>query len=192
MGRAAGAVRGLVETVARRFREFEPPSRPRPGRTIHFARWVIVDDDRKLLFTSNFDGAWDTDLRDFTELIPDLLDGVWANCEAYPGARRYEEFIAWVRAHQVTTDLFYASFPEVTVRDIKYLRELKGSYERFERAVERSDRSCWPDDSKKAVEELKPGARSDRLEGARVNHSCSQNSLDLDDLLLKATLRRSE
>ncbi len=35
--------------------------------TIHFARWVIFDNDTRLLFTSNFDGSWKTTCATFGE-----------------------------------------------------------------------------------------------------------------------------
>jgi len=49
--------------------------------SIHFARWVIVDDGRRLVFFSNFDGSWENYLGDFIdrgdqsrEVIDFLLD----------------------------------------------------------------------------------------------------------------------
>ena len=86
--------------------------------TIHYARWVIFDNDTRLLFTSNFDGTWEKYLRDFVELAPDGLDNIWGNCVGYPGAQPYEGFRDYVRAHQIPTDLFYAAYPDVTVKHV--------------------------------------------------------------------------
>ena len=103
--------------------------------TIHFARWVIIDNDASLLFCSNFDGSLDTYLRDFVELAADGLDAIWNNCIGYPGAQPFEQFADYVYENQVKTDLFYPAYPEASVRKIikaldwevktdKYQREL--------------------------------------------------------------------
>ncbi len=85
--------------------------------SIHFARWVIFDGDQRLLFTSNFDGSWEEYLRDFSQITPDGMDRIFAHCEGYPagGCRDFEAFKAYVAAHQVATDLFYAAYPESSV-----------------------------------------------------------------------------
>src|SRR5262249_26582502 len=35
--------------------------------TIHFARWVIIDNGTKLLFESNYDGSWERYIDDFID-----------------------------------------------------------------------------------------------------------------------------
>ena len=42
--------------------------------TIHDLRFVIFDNDTRLLFASTFDGDWDAYINDFAALIPDLID----------------------------------------------------------------------------------------------------------------------
>ena len=86
--------------------------------TIHYARWVIIDDDRRLLFTSNFDGTWEQYLRDFVNLAPEGLDMIWSNCVGYPGAVPYEGFAQYVRDHQIRADLFYAAYPAASVKHV--------------------------------------------------------------------------
>ena len=39
--------------------------------TIHFARWVLFDNDTRLLFCSNFDGTLEGYLRDFSVQMPE-------------------------------------------------------------------------------------------------------------------------
>ena len=87
--------------------------------TIHYARWVIIDNDTRLLFTSNFDGTWEAYLRDFVEKAPEGLDAIWSNCVGYPGARPIQPFIAYVRANEVDAELFYAAYPDVTVGQVQ-------------------------------------------------------------------------
>jgi hypothetical protein len=88
--------------------------------TVHFARWVIFDDDTRLLFTSNFDGSWEAYLRDFSQKTPDGMDKIFGQCEGYPaaGCRDFDAFAAYVRKYQVQTDLFYAAYPDVSVKGV--------------------------------------------------------------------------
>ncbi len=98
--------------------QISPDSPIKKISTIHYARWVIFDDDTRLLFSSNFDGTWKDYLEDFVNLIPDGLDAIWGNCVGYPGATPFEGFANYVHDHQIKTDLFYAAYPEVTVKHV--------------------------------------------------------------------------
>jgi hypothetical protein len=92
--------------------------------TIHFARWIIVD-DRFLLFFSNYDGSWENYLGDFIDLAADGLTGIWSNTRLFPrtsllvrdGARDEERFKAWTRAHQVPSQVWYSAYPALTVKN---------------------------------------------------------------------------
>jgi hypothetical protein len=55
--------------------------------TIHFARWVLIDDNRRLLFFSNYDFSWDSYLGDFIDLASDGLTGIWCNTTFFPQTR---------------------------------------------------------------------------------------------------------
>ena len=100
--------------------QVSPDSPIKQISTIHFARWVIIDNDQRLLFTSNFDGSWDTYLRDFSQKTPDGMDRIFGHCDGYPagGCRDFEAFKEYVRKHQVPTDLFYAAYPETSVKGV--------------------------------------------------------------------------
>jgi hypothetical protein len=95
--------------------------------TIHFARWVIFDGGRRLLFFSNYDGSWESYLGDFVDKAAKGLTGVWSNTKGFPktkglvnlGATDEERFKSWTRDHQVTTQLWYSAYPELTVRNIQ-------------------------------------------------------------------------
>jgi len=103
--------------------------------TIHFARWVIFDNDTRLLFTSNFDGSWLDYLRDFSVLTPDGLDQIWGNCDDYPGARNFDQFTAWVRRFQIPVDLFYPAYPDATVKDVLQALDWKKKTDAFQREL---------------------------------------------------------
>lgn len=95
--------------------------------TIHYARWVIIDRGRRLLFFSNFDGSWESYLGDFIDKAAKGLTGIWSNTRGFPatrylvlqgGARDEERFKIWARAQQVRTQVWYAAYPDLTVRNI--------------------------------------------------------------------------
>lgn len=94
--------------------------------SIHFARWAIIDNGRRLLFFSNFDGSWESYLGEFIDRAAIGLTGVWSNCEDFPptrslikeGARRSADFKAWVRAKQIETQVWYSAYKTLTVENI--------------------------------------------------------------------------
>lgn len=86
--------------------------------TIHFARWVLIDNDTRMLFTSNFDGSFEEYLKDFVRELPTGLDRIWGNCVGYPGTSPFEPFMAYVRAHSYFNNCFYAAYPDLTVKDV--------------------------------------------------------------------------
>jgi hypothetical protein len=95
--------------------------------TIHFARWVFLDDGKQLLFFSNYDGSWESYLGDFVDKAHVGLTSVWSNTEGFPkttllafgGATDEDRFKAWTRAHQIATPLWFSAYPDLTVRNIQ-------------------------------------------------------------------------
>ena len=89
--------------------------------TIHFARWVLFDNDTRLLFTSNFDGDFFAYIRDFSVEAPDAMDRVFSPCEGYPekGCRDFAAFTQFILDHQVPTNLFYAAYPDASVKAVR-------------------------------------------------------------------------
>ena len=55
--------------------------------TLHESRFVIFDNDTRLLFATTFDGDWDSYIDDFASLIPDIMDRRFEEIEGYPGIR---------------------------------------------------------------------------------------------------------
>lgn len=102
--------------------------------SIHFARWVIFDRGRRLLFLSNFDGSWENYLGDFIDKAAVGLTAVWSNCVGCPpasglaregGARDEAGFKEWTRKNQLVTQVWYSAYEELSVENItnnSYLR----------------------------------------------------------------------
>ena len=60
------------------------PDSPSEIGTIHFARWVIFDNDTRLLFTSNFDGDWVATSAISRRSPTDGMDRIFSHCDGYP------------------------------------------------------------------------------------------------------------
>lgn len=94
--------------------------------SIHFARWVIVDNGRRLVFFSNFDGSWENYLGDFIDKAHAGLTAVWSNCVGFPrtvgltgkGATDEQRFKAYSRQSQVQTQVWYSAYRWLSVSNI--------------------------------------------------------------------------
>lgn len=94
--------------------------------SIHFARWVLVDDNRRVLFFSNFDGSWENYLGDFIDKAAVGLTAVWSNTYGFPrtrfliqdGATDEQRFKAYARNSQVVTQVWYTAYKRLSVQNI--------------------------------------------------------------------------
>jgi hypothetical protein len=86
-----------------------------------------------LVFTSNYDGDLKAYIRMFSERIAGEMDRIWSNCEGYPlaGAKDFERFWLYVRAHQIETNAFFAAYPELTTARIQQLRVFRDQFDAF-------------------------------------------------------------
>jgi hypothetical protein len=91
--------------------------------TIHFAKWLLIDDNARLLFFSNYDSSWESYLGDFVDRAAIGLNLAWTLTKEYPttryltglGASDEERFKAWSRAYQRPTQVFYTAYPELGI-----------------------------------------------------------------------------
>ena len=89
--------------------------------SIHFAKWLLIDDDTRLVFFSNYDSSWESYLGDFVDRAAIGLNLAWTLTAQYPttsyltrlGASDEERFKAWSRAYQRPTQVFYTAYPEL-------------------------------------------------------------------------------
>lgn len=94
--------------------------------TIHFARWVMIDDDRRLLFASNYDGSLESYMVDFVDKVAWGLNLVFSNGQGYPktdllvleGARDEERFKDYIGNHQFQTQVWHSPYPNLTAVNI--------------------------------------------------------------------------
>jgi hypothetical protein len=85
--------------------------------TVHDLRFLIFDNDTRLLFASTFDGDWDAYIEDFGAFIPDYIDLAFGETEGYPGIKS-PDFKDFLVKNQVTSTHFYSAYPNATVKDV--------------------------------------------------------------------------
>jgi hypothetical protein len=75
--------------------------------------------------------------RDFSQTTPEGMDLIFGNCDGYPagGCRDFEAFKAYVRKFQVPTDLFYAAYPESSVKAVMEGLRVKALTDEFLRQL---------------------------------------------------------
>ncbi|MBW4469890.1 MAG: hypothetical protein KME45_05740 [Stenomitos rutilans HA7619-LM2] len=90
--------------------------------TIHFARWIVIDEGRRVLFMSNYDGSLESYMNDFINKVAWGLNAVFSNGVGYPktrwlvldGAKDEQAFKAFLRQRQMVTQVWYTAYPQLT------------------------------------------------------------------------------
>jgi hypothetical protein len=113
-------VRAVMSAIDSYSKRLSPPGSLTGVSTIHFVRWVLLDDSRGLMMVSDYDGSWESYIDEFAELILSGLDAIWEGSDGYPpdGARDLPAFKQFLRGHQVPSEVFYSAYPEETVLNI--------------------------------------------------------------------------
>lgn len=115
---------------------FSRPSFLGPTGVIHFARWLILPGTNKLLFYSNYDGAWESYLENFIEQAYNGVNGIWSNTVGFPrtdnlfgvglfgltanrGGNDGDRLRRWTRRQQYLSLVWYSGYPELTTERIR-------------------------------------------------------------------------
>ena len=93
--------------------------------TVHDLRYLVFDNDTRLLFASTFDGDWDQYLDDFGAYIPNEIDMIFGEAEGFPGIRS-PDVKDWIVKNQVSSIHFYSAYPNESVKDIWKAMKVKG------------------------------------------------------------------
>lgn len=102
-------------------------------QTIHFARWVFMDDRQRVLFCSNYDGSHESYMDDFVNKAAWGLNLVFSNGFGWPrtrwlikgGARHEMRFKHYQRRHQLPTQVWYKAYPGLTLGDLERNRRIR-------------------------------------------------------------------
>ena len=96
-------------------------------QTIHFARWVFLNQHRQMFFASNYDGSQESYMDDFINKVGWGLNLLFSNGVGYPrtdwllegGASDEQKFEYYIFRHQLPVDVWYKAYPGLTAFDIK-------------------------------------------------------------------------
>ncbi len=94
--------------------------------TIHFARIHQIDEGRRMLFMSEFDGGWERYLYDFLTVGSLAVVPIWTNLRGCPRTiflrwttRGFEQrFLPFTRAMQRTTHFWYSAIGHLSLDEI--------------------------------------------------------------------------
>ncbi len=95
-------------------------------QTIHFARWVLLDGKRRMLFASNYDGSLDSYMDDFINKVAWGIDLVFSNGVGFPrttwllcgGAKYEQKYNRFLHRHTLPTAVWYNAYPGLSVADL--------------------------------------------------------------------------
>lgn len=95
--------------------------------TIHAARWVFLNDKKRMVFASNYDGSLDSYMDDFINKVGWGLNLVFSNGISYPrtnwlifdGSKDEQKYKSVLRRHQLPTNVWYKAYPGLTVFDLE-------------------------------------------------------------------------
>jgi hypothetical protein len=96
--------------------------------TVHDLRFVIFDNDTRVIFASTFDGTWESYIDDFAAIIPDEIDLLFHECVGYPGIHS-PEIKDWITKQQVEATAFYSAYPDASVREVWKALKVKKAFD---------------------------------------------------------------
>jgi len=107
-------------------------------RTIHFARWTFMNDNRRVMFASSYDGSLESYNDDFINKSGFGLNFAFGVALGYPrtkwalfaGAKDEQKFKYVLRRHQLPTEVWYNAYPSLTVYDLARNARVREGVER--------------------------------------------------------------
>jgi hypothetical protein len=93
--------------------------------TVHFARFVFLDNNTKLAVITTYDGDLETYLNAFVARIGPLFDAILEHVSPAPPLPVHDhpnEFFEFIAQHDVQAiEPFYSAYPSLTVQQIRLL-----------------------------------------------------------------------
>ena len=100
-----------------------------PIATIHEARFVLFDDDTRLLFATSFDGPWDAYMEDFASKPLQLFDTIFRHVEGYEGLPDVAAARNFVLSAQATAAAYARNYGG-TVKEIRKAQRVNEAFQR--------------------------------------------------------------
>ena len=127
---------GEGESLRNALRDLQETPGYRPGdynvaiATIHEARFVLFDDDTRLVFVTSFDGPWDAYMEDFFTSGPTLglFDVIFRHVEGYEGLPDLAAVKAFVFGAQRTAAAYARNYGG-TVKEIRKAQRVNRAFQ---------------------------------------------------------------
>lgn len=95
-------------------------------RSIHFARWVLLDDKKRVFFASNYDSSLESYMDDFINKVAWGLNLVFSNGVGYPatrwllkgGAEQEQRFKRYLGRRRLHSNVWYKAYPDLNNFDL--------------------------------------------------------------------------
>jgi hypothetical protein len=129
---------GREAELARHLATLTSPSPLSRMRDVHFGRWMIIDDLKRLrsqylLFTACItapdaryaDALPNRFLRELLTTIPERADEIWRHCHGYPEGGSIDERVSYLARSELGTLLFYVGYPDTTVAEVREALDLR-------------------------------------------------------------------
>lgn len=99
--------------------------------TLHERRWVLFDDDTRLMFSTSYDGEWDPYIEAFAEHNADAFNAIFAHIEGWPALGLKDPGIFdYIVEHQATARE-YMRFYDGTVKHIQKSLKLQKAFDKL-------------------------------------------------------------
>jgi hypothetical protein len=93
---------------------------------VHFARFVLLENDTRLAVITSYDGDLETYIMEFIDAIGDVFNKLLAavsDAPPTPVQEHRDEFVRYVMKNDVpSVGSFYSAYPDLAVNDILALR----------------------------------------------------------------------
>ena len=128
---------GILATVDYAARHIVRHGRLGRIRTIHFARWVLLDGKQRGVFFSNYDGTVESYMDDFINKAGFGLNAIFCNAIGYPrtnwlvrdGCADEQKYRNFLRRHTLPSQVWYQAYPGLTAIDLERNRRIREGLE---------------------------------------------------------------
>jgi hypothetical protein len=107
---------------------YRPGDYDMPIVSIHEARFVLFDDDTRLLFATSFDGPWDAYMEDFAAKPLQLFDSIFRHVEGYEGLPDLAAVKDFILSAQVTAGGYARNYGG-TVKEIRKAERVNQAFQ---------------------------------------------------------------
>ncbi len=108
---------------------YRPGDYNMPIASIHEARFVLFDDDTRLLFATSFDGPWDAYMEDFASKPLQLFAAIFQHVEGYEGLPDLAAVKEFILSAQVTAGAYARNYGR-TVKEIRKAERVNAAFQR--------------------------------------------------------------